>query len=722
MYSIAVAVRSSSLVVLFVVTLPCCSRGGGDAALAAADALILPLPAAFVLRAGPGDGEPELRAYTSVVASLGLSPRPVDAGALASLESRKGTLFFAPAAAARALSPEQMRWLCAAVERGAVLVTEEVSSLSECLGVARGPEIQVREVREAAYPSVAITWAKPVELATLATTRAGAVLTADKKTGSALALLVHHGEGAAIVLASALDAATSQGFGRYPYLPQALVRAGARLPFASPRLAAFFDYGYRAEADVESLAKRWRAAGIAALHVGAWDFWQAERDTDAYLAKLIAACHRHGLVVYAWLELPHVSLPFWKQHPEWRERTALGADAHLDWRYLMNLKDPACFAEVAAGMEALLARFDWDGVNLAEVYFDSPMGPSEPEQMTPFNAQVRREYLALAKIDPVDFFNSSSPHHWRKDAAAWARFVDYRVELERRLNEELLGVLAKVRATSKPDLGLALTYVDNLYDSSMREAVGADVKGILPLLERYDFTLIIEDPMTTWHLGPERYSRLAESYARLTPRVDKLGIDVNVVERWGEVYPTAKQTGSELLQLLHHTGKSFATVMVYAEQSIEEQDLGLLAHALAADVSAERTPRGLAVTTRYAVRYDSGLAHADFYVDGKLWSAVDGAEVILPAGQHTLAARKSKAAQRLRLVRLNASLLDAGYAADGALEVTYDSAARGFAELDAAPAAVWLDGQAAKVGEGAMSAMIMLPRGRHVLRARAGAL
>ena len=37
----------------------------------------------------------------------------------------------------------------------------------------------------------------------------------------------------------------------------------------------------------------------------------------------------------------------------------------------------------------------------------------------------------------------------------------------------------------------------------------------------------------------------------LTPRSDKLAIDINVVERYQDVYPTKQQTGTELFQLVH---------------------------------------------------------------------------------------------------------------------------------------------------------------------------
>ena len=61
----------------------------------------------------------------------------------------------------------------------------------------------------------------------------------------------------------------------------------------------------------------------------------------------------------------------------------------------------------------------------------------------------------------------------------------------------------------------------------------------------------MEDPATTWHLGPQRYQEIAKSYGALTSHTDRLAIDINIVDRYQEVYPTKQQTGTELLQLVH---------------------------------------------------------------------------------------------------------------------------------------------------------------------------
>ena len=124
-------------------------------------------------------------------------------------------------------------------------------------------------------------------------------------------------------------------------------------PFHSQRLWAFFDGAYRSRVDLDYFAERWRKAGIGALHVAGWHYYEQNAESDEYLRRLIEACHRKAILVYVWLELPHVSEKFWDEHPEWREKTAILQDAQLDWRKLMNLTNPDCAAAVSRRREAI---------------------------------------------------------------------------------------------------------------------------------------------------------------------------------------------------------------------------------------------------------------------------------------------------------------------------------------------------------------------------------
>ncbi len=127
------------------------------------------------------------------------------------------------------------------------------------------------------------------------------------------------------------------------------------------------------------------------------------------------------------------------------------------------------------------------------------------------------------------------------------------------------------------------------------DKIGADTSQTLPLLSHHDFTFLIEDPATTWNLGPQRYPQIASHYADATKRQDKLAIDINIVDRYQDVYPTKQQTGLELFQLVHAASGAFSRVALYFENSIAPLDWTLLASAAATVSRAEEADGKLTV-------------------------------------------------------------------------------------------------------------------------------
>jgi hypothetical protein len=126
-------------------------------------------------------------------------------------------------------------------------------------------------------------------------------------------------------------------------------------------------------------------------------------------------------------------------------------------------------------------------------------------------------------------------------------------------------------------LDLVLTHVDDRFASGMRDAIGADTGRVLPLLEKHDFTFLIEDPATIWNLGPQRYPEIAKRYQPLTRRPEKLAIDINIMDRYQDVYPTKQQIGTELFELVHLL--QIHSRMLYFENSVLPPDLPLLSAA-----------------------------------------------------------------------------------------------------------------------------------------------
>lgn len=498
------------------------------------------------------------------------------------------------------------------------------------------------------------------------------------------------------------------GIERYPYLLQALVDLGLSLPVRTTSLWAFFDSSYRIRADVDYLAKRWRQSGIGALHMAAWHNMEPDPTQDGYLKNLIEACHRNAILVYAWLELPHVSEKFWADHPAWREKTALGQDAQLDWRKLMNLQNPDCRREAAKEIGALLGRFDWDGVNVAELYFESLEGASNPSRFTPMNDDVRQEFKQSAGFDPKLLFEPGSPYNAAKNAEGLRKFLDFRAALASRMQADWLDVIDKTRS-SKPYLDVVLTHIDDRFEPGIRDALGADVARSLPLIEARHSTLLVEDPATLWDLGAERYSKIAEKYRALAADRSHLAVDLNVVERYQDVYPTKKQTGVELMELVHEAAASFHRVALYFENSLERQDLALLPSAATTAKVAEKSVDEMDVDAQEPTRV---FWQGPVEIDGKPWPVKNAECVLAPAGKHRIRAGTGEAA--IKIADFNGNLRSA-VASQNSVDVSYASHSRAIALFSSPISSIELDGAPfwKRAGdEGRVS--IVLPAGQHV--------
>ena len=579
---------------------------------------------------------------------------------------------------------------------GRILILEGDSPAARSLGIVPEKErVTVRQIVDTHGPQMQIIWRQAAEIVKVQLPDGFTVFATERWKGAPVLAGKRTVNGGA-VLWMATEPGLS-GMERYPYLIQALVDLGLDLPLHATNLWAFFDSSYRIRADVDYLAKRWREAGVGVLHVAAWHTMEPDAGQDAYMARLIEACHKNAILVYAWLELPHVSERFWADHPEWREKTAAGQDAQLDWRKLMNLQNKDCSTAVSQRIAALLKRFDWDGVNLAELYFESLEGASNPARFTPMNDDVRADYKKQSGIDPKTLLEPGAK------AADLRKFLDYRAGLASALQAKWLDEIEKTR-TQKPYLDIVLTHIDDRFEPGIRDALGADVARSLPLIQARKSTLLVEDPATLWDLGAERYSKLAEQYHALTPDRAHLAVDINVVERYQDVYPTKKQTGVELLELVHAAAISFSRVALYFENSLEKQDLRLL--PAAANTATERVDEAgvLTLDAKQTTRVDwQGAVE----MDGKLWPVQNARTVLAPSGKHRFEA--SAVQPGVAITDFNGEIRSAVGTADQA-DVAYSSKSRAVAVLGTAVSRVDVDGVHFA---GATVGSVVLPAGEH---------
>ncbi len=559
-------------------------------------------------------------------------------------------------------------WKAALDSRGPAVAQVEVRE-GAAGGRDTGRKVSVRSVVDVHGPKLEIVWQQDEEVPVFELRAGARVYTREKRTGAPL-LAGWQESGKAVLWLAA--SAGKRGSERFPFLPHAAADLGVQPVLESRALWAFFDASYRRRADPQYLARRWRAGGIGALHIAAWQFWEPHDSQDYWLHQLIDACHREAIQVYAWLEFPHVSERFWNDHPGWREKTATGQDAHLDWRKLMDLTNPDCAKAVGAGLRHLVERFDWDGINLAELYFESLEGAANPARFTPFAPSAQAALRRRTGLDPLLAL---------RDPGHLPALLSARADLAAELQSYWLDRLAELRR-DRSHLHLVLTHIDDRFDTTMRDKLGADAARLLPKAEAAGATFLIEDPATVWHLGSERYAEIARRYAPLAKRPRSLAIDLNIVERYQDVYPTKQQVGVEFLQLVRQAAQSFHRVALYFENSIARPDWRLLAAAASTAKLISAAPHQVVVEAPHGgvLQWPYPATPAGFLLNGKPWPAYRGGAVILPPGRSVVQPAEQRAA--LRIGDFNGHLRRVSVGKDGRLRVEYESEARAIVILE----------------------------------------
>lgn len=422
---------------------------------------------------------------------------------------------------------------------------------------------------------------------------------------------------------------------------------------------------------------------VRAVHVAGWNLDFNDPADNFDYAGLIRALHAKGVLVYAWLEPPFVTLQFWDSHPACRERTGTGREAEVDWRKLIALEDPACFAAAWEVWRRLLTSFDWDGINVAELYFEPDI---DPASFTPFHPTALKRFRG-------------NPLTERE------RFLDFRTDLVVELNDAFLRNLNGLPNAS--ELDFQLTVIDDRLDPDLGRLVGSDVARLAEVAKANGASVQVEDPFTVWTDGPLRYDRLAAHVRALMPSGQAF-IDVNVVDREGG-RPTRKMTGGELALATMSAGAS-GRLGVYSAGTVPPEDLQRLPASLAG--TAEVFDSGVKAPWTITVRAPEGSKASRLDVDGRPWPASEGVAVV-PPGEHEI--RWSSGARRgPGLVRLTAEIGEASVSAD-ALSFRYDARARALAVLDRRATSITVDGAPATLDlvAGGDGKVVWLPPGNH---------
>jgi len=657
--------------------------------------------------------------------SIFVSGIPFDETTTDSLTSgklAKYDLFILPAAAAKSLSAKNLSFVKNAMNSGVNLLCFGVTRLNEELGIKlHEKSISVRRIRDLQFPDIPLYWTIPSDVQPIETSGKNyKILCVDDSLENPIAISSSYGKGKLVYFSTYFDPNTTKGYSRYPFLIETIKTEFDLKPLAERKtMEMYFDPGMRDTMKIENLVEYWRKNNIKRIHAGGWYY-----DEDYDYSTLIKTCHENGILVYCWFEAPMISRTFWDKHPEWREKTPFNRDAAIDWRLLMNLADTNCRNEIFKEWNEFLMSHDFDGVNFAELYFEpSPVGPNLPENFTPMNQQVRKQFKKQSGFDPLELFNKKSSHYWEKNSKDWKTFANYRKNLCYQLKDQFLGFLTKIKEQKK-DYEIMLTVLDVSLTPELSDFIGEDTQNTLKLYKKYGATMQIEDPSNCWGLTPERYVKMGDFYRKYIKEPNKLLFDCNVVgshENGEGGFPAEKPTGEEIRQIVYNMSTHINRPVFYSEDAINKNDWLNISNTLARDTKITAFQSTVwKINAKNTVLIHTGVPIAALNLDGRPWFAGEGDAVIIPKGMHTLEVH-----QDLSIIPLTGIILISGelVSADfrkSELEFTYsEDIVPCYVTIGKMPVSIFVDNQKTDcpVYQNAYSEFtVKLPTGIHKVR------
>ena len=685
-----------------------------------------PLIPLVLVDSDSGNGIPEnTRSHIQALQSVGIQCRTLSVTHFLDIPEDINLLVI-PSSAGKRLSEQHILFILRALSRGMNVVLEPGGELAERMGIRKtGDPLPVHVVQDEYYPQVDILWKEPDTYQRFDVPIDYVTYYSEKNTGDPLIIGGEYGEGRYLYLATPLDPTTGLGYGRYPYYCDLIQRQFDLWPLARRESAEiYFEPGDREDVSLEALVGMWKAHGYRTVYVAGWHMYENWSYDYRHLIDLL---HQNAMLAYLWLELPYVSRHFWEAHPSWREKTATNQDAVVEWRHHMALTEPACLEAVFSVLSGLIQRYDWDGINLAELCFSSPFGPQRPDLFTPMHSSVRNDFSRLHGFDPILLFQESSPLYWRNNPAAWETFQDYRHDLVVQLHDTCLGFLHRERARKQNDMEIVVTVLDNIHAAQTGLGTATDTKRIIALKDRRPFTIQIEDPFELWHLGPARYDTLSRTYRSLVRDQKDMIFDINVVPSRtfkGSLAPTRQPTGLELYHSLKKAQQKDNRVALYSESSIYMVDLPWIAHAMAQGTRASMSDYRWVIDTDHMIQIDmDGELHRDLMVDDRVWPAYFEGRMLLPSGNHVIRpVSRMKGFQSTlntptRLVDITGELTSCRLNHHG-IEISYRSEVRNHIVVNERPRKVLVDNTVypcgVKRGKGGFT--VILPAGSHQVR------
>lgn len=649
--------------------------------------------------------------------SLGFDVTEGDFNKYVNLNS-PNSILIANEADIKKLNADEVKIILNNIKDGQRIITIGDSTISKSLGIiGKKGNGKVKEYTWYNKKNVPITFKDNISIKEFEFNNSNKLLAYTGKESIPVAVSGVYGKGRFIYSAIPLAPSQGSGYEYYPFIMEA-VRDELKIKPVLSRYdsALYVDPGFHLNEKPSDMAERIKNWGFDQVNIGLWCSIEKNR---TFIKTFIDECHKRGIKVYAWFEYPMVSIDFWNEHPEWREKTAKDTDAHIDWRYLMAMEDPKCLEAIKQYTKNILFNFDFDGADIAEIYFEPPgLGFKSPETFTPMHPYFRKSFEKKYGYDPKNIFNPVSKYYWAANSKSKQELIDYRIEIVTNLHKEMLDLVQSVKK-EKPYLQTVVTFIDSLYDKDMKEHIGVDSAKLAQLQNKYGFVMQIEDPFTLWKLGPERYKVIGKSYREIMNKNGKMTIDINIIDRFGDVYPTKKQRGLELYELTNQASQSTDKVMFYALATLEKDDMELFPYAESFGIKVKDIgdkKYSFDSTKKFVLEINT--RDKQFYIDGSIWPLYSEKGVIIPAGKHILSYKDAKTSA-IHIEDINSEINTAAIKSNK-ISLSYNSDGRCFIILNKKPSQIKEGNRIIKpkiVSYGSKFT-ITLPQGKHDITIR----
>lgn len=638
-------------------------------------------------------------------------------------------LLIVPYAYVDSLSNKDFDLITSFASNGGNVITDSKNELASELGVKFNTNrIKVNRIRDKNFPEEMISWRYFELVNKIDLENQDDAFCFDEATGMPIVIGKEIGKGKLIFFASRFDPYSQYGYSLYPYLLEYVKRYFKLRPIIRrDNLEVYFDPGFRHTFSIENLVKQWVNQGIRIIHVAGWH--QYPKYTYDY-KRLIELAHGNGMLVYAWLEPPQVSQKFWNEHPEWREKNYKDEDVRPSWRYPVALTDDKCVDEINKEFKQFLESYDWDGVNLAELYFEAGRGFDDPNLFTPMHISAQNEVKQKYGIDLKKIFEPGSSYYWKNNPNIKNTIVQYRIQKLNSIYEIFLNTFQQI-AKSKNGFEIIVTALDSYGSPELRENIAVDMKDIIQLQKKYNFTLQVEDPENLWSTDPMRYIEIGKFYSQILGDKSKLLLDLNILNfRKEDVitpFPTLIQTGTESYHLVNAAAIGASRFTIYSESSVNAQDITFFPYASSVNINYQRTSNGYEFNSPYSFVLKLPNYIKEFSIDGNPISSYRDNSFTVPAGKHIVAFSKvpitSFSIQELqtKILSFTGSLVSIAYGLND-IKFAYESGVRTLLSLNRQPTSVKVDNQEYKftVMKGDDCFSIFLPPGKHYVELSAG--